>query len=298
MSIQNTLYLVATPIGHRDDLSARAVEVLRGASVIFAEDTRHSAALLRGHGVRAPLEALHEHNEAERATRIAARLAERGAGDAALVSDAGTPLVSDPGYRLVRACIEAGVRVSTVPGPCALVAALSVSGLPTDRFEFVGFPPAKGAARREWLGALAGRAHTLVLYESPHRIEASLADLVGAFGADRPVALARELTKRFETVLRGRAAEVLERVRGDPDQRRGELVVVIGGAPAPRDGAADAAGLDRLARALSPHLPPKTVAKVAAELLGANRREAYARVVALAGGSGGEAGDGGGVGSG
>ena len=285
MSGQNTLYLVATPIGNRDDLTLRAVQVLGDVSVVYAEDTRHSAALLRHHGIRAALEPLHEHNETERADRIAERLA-GGDGDAALVSDAGTPLVSDPGYRLVRACIGAGVRVCPVPGPSALLAALSVSGLPSDRFEFVGFPPAKAGARRRWLEALAAREHTLVLYETPHRIAESLADVAGAFGEGRPIAVARELTKRFETVLRGTAGEVLERVRADPDQRRGELVVVIGGAPArPVDeGGAGAVELDRLIAALVPHLPPKTVAKLAAELLGTNRREAYARVVALGGG--------------
>ena len=287
MSDQNTLYLVATPIGHRDDIGLRAIEVLKGVALVLAEDTRHTLPLLRHHGIASPVEALHEHNETTRAAGLAARLAGGQGGDVALVSDAGTPLVSDPGYRLVRACIGAGVPVSAVPGPCAAIAALTVSGLPTDRFEFVGFPPSRGGARREWLGALAARAHTLVLHESPHRIRATLEDAVGAFGADRPVALARELTKRFETVLRGGAAEVLERVAGDPDQRRGELVLVVGGAPAgPADGAGGASAtieLDRLIGALSTHLPPKSVAKLAAELLGTNRREAYARAVALAG---------------
>ena len=283
MSVQNTLYLVATPIGHRDDIGLRAIEVLRGVSRILAEDTRHSLPLLRHHGIDVRVEALHEHNESERAAGIATALA-AGEGDAALISDAGTPLVSDPGYRLVRACIEAGVRVSPVPGASALIAALSVSGLPTDRFEFAGFPPARGGARREWLGALAARPHTLVLYESPHRIVDALRDVVAVFGTDRPVALARELTKRFETVLRGGATEVLERVRADPNQRRGEFVVVIGGAPTRTEGETGAAArveLDDLIVTLSPHLPPKTVAKVAAELLGANRRAAYARVVEL-----------------
>lgn len=308
MSGQNTLYLVATPIGHRDDIGLRAIEVLRTVSRVFAEDTRRSLPLLRHHGIPTPVEALHEHNEAARAERIAARLAGGEGGDVALVSDAGTPLVSDPGYRLVRACIGAGVEVRVVPGPCALVAALAVSGLPTDRFEFVGFPPSRSGARREWLGALGSRAHTLVLYESPHRIEATLGDVVHAFGDERPVALARELTKRFETVLRGTAAEVLERVATDPDQRRGEFAVVVGGKPARGvraagragsaagaggeaghgpDGDAEAAAgavveLDRLIVALAAHLPPKAVAKLAQELLGVSRRAAYDRAVALA----------------
>lgn len=282
MSFQNTLYLVATPIGHRNDLTLRAIEVLRGVARVYAEDTRHSLPLLRHHGIPTPVEALHEHNEGERAASLAARLVD-APGDAALISDAGTPLVSDPGYRLVRACIDAGVRVSPVPGPSALLAALSVSGLPTDRFEFAGFPPSKPGARRQWLDALAAREHTLVLYESPHRIVDSLADIAAAFGDARPVAVARELTKKFETVLRGTATEVHARVAGDADQRRGEFVVVIGGASARGTTGAASVELDRLIAVLSPQLPPKAVAKAAAELLGANRREAYARVVALGG---------------
>ncbi len=282
MAFQNTLYLVATPIGHRDDLSLRAIEVLRGAARIYAEDTRHSLPLLRHHGIGTPVEALHEHNEAARAELLAARLVEHE-GDVALISDAGTPLVSDPGYRLVRACIEAGVRVSPVPGPSALLAALSVSGLPTDRFEFAGFPPSKGGARRRWMEALAAREHTLVLYESPHRIVDALADVAAVFGEARPVAVARELTKRFETVLRGTATEVHARVASDADQRRGEFVVVIGGALARAEGAGGTSGveLDRLIEVLAPLLPPKAVAKAAAELLDVNRREAYARAMAL-----------------
>ena len=227
MRSEHTLYIVATPIGHREDLSARAVETLRAVTRIYAEDTRHSLPLMRHHGIETRLHALHEHNEAREAVRIVEHVT--SVGDAALITDAGTPLISDPGFRVVRECRRKGVRVSPVPGPCAVSAALSVGGLPTDRFQFVGFAPAKGVARRRWLEPLAHVPHTLVLYESPHRIADSLADLEAVFGAAREMTLARELTKRHETLLHGSIADVLERVRGDPDQRRGEFVLMVAG---------------------------------------------------------------------
>lgn len=277
MASEHTLYLVATPIGHRDDLSRRAIDTLREVTRIYAEDTRHSAPLMRHHGIDTPLVSLHEHNEASVAADIARRVLDEG--DAALISDAGTPLISDPGYRLVRECLAIGVRVSPIPGACALTAALSVSGLPTDRFEFAGFPPARPAARRTWLAPLAARPHTLVLYESPHRIADSLGDIVEVFGADRPVALARELTKRFETVLHGAASDVLELIVRDANQRRGEFVIVLGGIEAAPS--ADEAALDRTLREIVPHVPPKTAAKIAAALCGVDKRIAYTRVLAL-----------------
>ena len=185
-----TLHVVATPIGNLGDLSPRAQQVLREVAAVCAEDTRRSGQLLAHFGIGTPLLALHEHNEQQLAERLVARLL--GGEALALVSDAGTPLVSDPGYRLVRAARAAGVKVSPVPGPSALVAALSVAGLPSDRFTFEGFLPAKASARRERLAALAGEPRTLVFYESSHRIEESLADLRAAFGDDRPAVLARE----------------------------------------------------------------------------------------------------------
>ena len=227
MRPEHTLYVVATPIGHRDDLSARAIETLRSVDRIYAEDTRHSLPLMRHHGIETPLRALHEHNEADEAVRIVTYL--RESGSAALISDAGTPLISDPGFRVVRACRDANVRVSPVPGPCALSAALSVAGLPTDRFQFVGFPPSRGAARRRWSGELASVPHTLVLYESPHRILDTLDDLLVAFGAGREITLARELTKRHETVLNGTLAEIRARVAEEANQRRGEFVLIVAG---------------------------------------------------------------------
>ncbi|HRO28513.1 MAG TPA: 16S rRNA (cytidine(1402)-2'-O)-methyltransferase, partial [Luteimonas sp.] len=195
------LHVVATPIGNLGDLSPRAQAVLGAVDAICAEDTRHTRHLLAQFGIATPLLALHEHNEGEVVQRLVARLL---AGESlALVSDAGTPLVSDPGFRLVRAAREAGVRVSPVPGPSALVAALSVAGLPSDRFAFEGFLPAKASARRERLLALAGEPRTLIFYESSHRIGDMLADAAAAFGGERRAVLARELTKLFETVLDG-----------------------------------------------------------------------------------------------
>ena len=227
MSAVPTLYVVATPIGNLSDLTPRAQEVLRSVAAICAEDTRRSGQLLAHFGIQQPLVALHDHNEEVLAQRIVARLQ---AGESlALVSDAGTPLVSDPGYRLVRAAREAGIRVSPVPGACAAIAALSVAGLPSDRFTFEGFLPAKGSGRRERLQALAGETRTLVFYESSHRIAESLADMVAAFGPTRPAVLARELTKLFETVLDGDLASLLQQVEADDNQRKGEFVVMVQG---------------------------------------------------------------------
>lgn len=266
-----TLYVVATPIGNLADLSPRALETLRKADAICAEDTRHTRQLLAHHGVERPLLALHEHNEADLAGKLVERL--RGGDTLALVSDAGTPLVSDPGFRLVRAARAAGVRVSPVPGPSALVAALSVAGLPSDRFVFEGFLPAKAAARRERLSRLAGEPRTLLFYESAHRIEATLADMAAAFGGDRPAVLARELTKLFETVLDGGLDALAARVAADPNQRKGEFVLLVQGAG--EDAGAEILEGRRLYAVLSGYLPPSTAAKVAAELSGAPRKALY-----------------------
>ena len=265
------LHVVATPIGNLGDLAPRALDTLKAVAAICAEDTRHTRQLLAHFGVDKPLLALHEHNEDAIAASVVARLA---AGESlALVSDAGTPLVSDPGFRLVRAARAAGIRVSPLPGPCAFVAALSVAGLPSDRFVFEGFLPAKAAARRERLARLAGESRTLAFYESAHRIEDSLADMAAAFGADRPAVLARELTKLFETVLDGSLAELCASVAADPNQRRGEFVLLVQGAG--EDADARIAEGRRLYATLSAHLPPSTAAKLAAELSGAPRKALY-----------------------
>ncbi|TWH16781.1 16S rRNA (cytidine(1402)-2'-O)-methyltransferase [Pseudoxanthomonas taiwanensis] len=266
-----TLHVVATPIGNLGDLSPRAQQVLREVAAICAEDTRRSGQLLAHFGISTPLVALHEHNEPQMAERLVARLL---AGESlALVSDAGTPLVSDPGFRLVRAARAAGVKVSPVPGPSALIAALSVAGLPSDRFAFEGFLPAKASARRERLAALAGEPRTLVFYESSHRIEESLADLRQAFGEERPAVLARELTKLFETALDGTLAELHRRVQDDPDQRKGEFVLVVQGVG--EDADARLAEGRRVHAILARQLPPSTAAKLAAEITGAPRKALY-----------------------
>ena len=265
------LHVVATPIGNLGDLSPRARQVLAEVAAICAEDTRRSGQLLAHFGIATPLLALHEHNEQQLAQRLVARLL---AGESlALVSDAGTPLVSDPGYRLVQAARAAGIRVSPVPGPCALIAALSVAGLPSDRFAFEGFLPAKASARRERLAALAGETRTLVFYESAHRIEESLADLCAAFGGERPAVLARELTKLFETVLDGTLANLQSRVQADPDQRKGEFVLVVQGMG--EDADAKLAEGCRVHAILARQLPPSAAAKLAAEITGATRKALY-----------------------
>lgn len=266
-----TLYVVATPIGNLADLSPRAQEVLRSVAAICAEDTRHTGQLLSHFGISRPLVALHDHNEEAMAERVVARLL--GGESMAVVSDAGTPLVSDPGFRLVRAARAAGVKVSPVPGACAAIAALSVAGLPSDRFVFEGFLPAKAAARRERLQRLAGETGTLVFYESSHRIAESLADMAAAFGDERPAVVARELTKLFETVLDGTLAQLRAAVEADDNQRKGEFVVMVQGAA--DDEAAKIAEGRRLHARLKQYLPPSTAAKLAAELSGAPRKLLY-----------------------
>ncbi len=266
-----TLHVVATPIGNLGDLSPRALEVLRAVAAICAEDTRHTRRLLAHFGIERPLLAVHEHNEDDVAGKLVERLL---AGESlALVSDAGTPLVSDPGFRLVRAARAAGIAVSPVPGACAFVAALSVAGLASDRFVFEGFLPAKAAARRERLASLAGETRTLVFYESAHRIEDALADCVVVFGAGRPAVLARELTKLFETVLDGTLGELQAKVQADPDQRKGEFVLLVQGAG--EDAEAKVAEGRRLYAKLCEHLKPSQAAKLAAELSGAPRKALY-----------------------
>lgn len=273
------LYVVATPIGNLEDLSPRAARVLGEVSLIAAEDTRHTARLLRHLGLSVPLLSLHEHNEAARVEGLDARLA---AGEAvALVSDAGTPLISDPGFVLVRELRARGRRIVPLPGPCALVAALSVAGLPTDRFAFQGFLPAKAGARRARLEAVAVREETLVFYESPHRIRDTLQALADTLG-ERRVVLARELTKTFETLLDGTATELLARMAADPDQTRGEFVVMVAGA-VPRDETPSASveGDVLLAALLAEGVGVKQAAAVAARVLGGAKKAWYARAQAL-----------------
>ena len=266
-----TLYVVATPIGNLSDISARAREVLSEVSAICAEDTRHTKSMLQAYSIDKPLIALHEHNESDIAWKMVERLK---TGDSlALVSDAGTPLVSDPGYRLVREVREAGFPVSPIPGACAAIAALSVAGIPSDRFCFEGFLPAKSSGRRERLQNLAREPRTLVFYESSHRIEESLTDIVAIFGAGREAVVARELTKLFETVLGNTLGGLLEKVQQDENQRKGEFVIIVRGCE-DDTGVALAEG-QRLYSKLVEHMKPSQAAKLAAELSGAPRKALY-----------------------
>lgn len=266
------LYVVATPIGNLGDMTPRAVEVLKQVACIAAEDTRHSATLLRQFAISTPLFALHEHNEREASTEVIRRLQQ--GEDIALISDAGTPLVSDPGFPLVRLAHEAGVRVVPIPGPSAVITALSVAGLPTDRFVFEGFLPPKSGARRSALEVLRAERRTLVFYEAPHRLLECLEDLAGVFGTERLAVLARELTKTFETVRRAPLGELLDFVRADSDQRRGEAVLLVHGAPAP---AADTLDTEarRVADLLAVELPVKRAAALAAQITGAKKNQIY-----------------------
>lgn len=269
-----TLYVVATPIGNLGDITVRALETLRSVDWIAAEDTRHSKSLLQHFGIDKPLLSLHEHNERKRVAEIIQRLQ---AGDnIALISDAGTPLLSDPGYVLVNQARAAGLPVTPVPGASAITAALSAAGLPTDRFLFAGFTPAKSQARRETLRELVACTCTVVLFESSHRIVDLLTDLGDVLNdagdGERPVVIARELTKRFETFLAGSARELLSRLQNDPDQQRGEFVVLLQGAPQKET---DDDALKVCLAVLLEELPVKQAANLAAKLTGAKRNAAY-----------------------
>lgn len=273
------LDVVATPIGNLSDLSDRARQSLESADVIAAEDTRHTLGLLQALGISRPLLSLHAHNEVQRLPELLGRLA---AGETvALVSDAGTPLVSDPGAELVRRALAEGIEVRPIPGPSAVVAALVVAGIPVDRFCFEGFLPAGERERRERLGELAAEPRTLVFFEAPHRIAASLVDLATAFGAERKAAAARELTKAHETVYRGTLAELAERARAEPSFQRGEITLVIEGAP-PKPRQADERQLRRAVELLVKELPPGKAAALAAQLMGVKRSDAYALALQVA----------------
>lgn len=265
-----TLYVVATPIGNLADIGARAVDVLRSVSLIAAEDTRHSRPLLQHFGISTPLMSLHEHNEDRRVPELLSRL--RQGETVALISDAGTPLLSDPGFVLVRAAREGGIAVSPVPGPSAITAALSAAGLPTDSFLFAGFLPPRGKARRERLRELKEAGCTAVVFESTHRILDALHDIVAELGPEQPLVVARELTKRFETFLRGGAGAVLRQLEEDANQRRGEFVIMLGFDKPASD---DKPALGHCLEVLLEELPVKQAAALAARISGASRNEAY-----------------------
>ena len=268
---QAGLYLVATPIGNLEDISYRAVRLLSEVDLIAAEDTRHSRVLLSHYNITTPAQAFHEHNEIQMEGQILDRISNGKA--VALISDAGTPLISDPGYRLVCAAREAGLPVYSVPGPSAITAALSVAGLPPDRFAFEGFLPSKATARKKKLAELSRETRTLIFFESSHRIEAAINDMAEIFGPQRLVAVCRELTKKFETVLRAPLIDIASILESDKNQTRGEFVVVIDGYEGGEDEALSAAC--KMAGALLEYLPASQAARVAAKLNDVSRREIY-----------------------
>ena len=276
MTIESALYVVPTPLGNLQDMSLRAVEVLKAVPWVAAEDTRHSQPLLRHFGSGARLLPAHQHNEEQAAQGVIDKLA---AGEAvALVSDAGTPAVSDPGARIVARVREAGFKVVPLPGACAAVTALSASGLMAPHFLFYGFLPAKAGQRQKELEALVALPYTLVFYEAPHRVLESVEALAAAFGPERTIVFARELTKLFETIHACPLGEALEWLKADANRQRGEFVLLVEGAPEDAD---DGAGERVLRLLLAEGLPVKQCAKLAAEITGASKNELYQKALAL-----------------
>ena len=274
--MSGTLYVVATPIGNLEDLTSRARQLLAEVDLVAAEDTRHTGRLLSTIGAKPALLALHDHNEEQACAKVMDAL--RGGKDVALVSDAGTPLISDPGYRVVRTAHAEDVRVVPIPGASAVTAALSAAGLATDRFCFEGFPPAKRAARRKWLAALANEQRTIVLYESVHRIADCLADMADAFGADREAFMGRELTKLHEQCVQASLGELRNRVDSGAIPVKGEFVLAVAGAV---DDDAPAVDVDRMLVLLAASLSAKEAARIAAELTGEKKNALYDRIIEL-----------------
>lgn len=278
-AVPGTLYVVATPLGNLRDVTLRALDVLATADVVAAEDTRNTATLLRHYGIATRVVSVHAHNEARRAGDIVERLA-RG-GSVALVSDAGTPAISDPGARVVAAVRDAGHAVVPLPGPSALTAAVSAAGLAATAFLFAGFPPAQAKARAAWLAALARVPAAVVLYEAPHRVRATVDDLLAVFGSERALVVARELTKVFETIVRMPLADAPAWFGQDPDRARGELVLVLDAPVEREEEPVLSADAERWLAAMLDELPPARAARVAAAVTGVARDVVYARALAL-----------------
>ena len=272
------MYIVATPIGNLDDITLRALQVLKDADLVAAEDTRHSRKLLRYFGIERALVAYHEHSDLSHIEAKFAEVIESG-GTVALISDAGTPLVSDPGYPVVRAMQNRGLAVVPVPGPSAAIAAISVAGLASDRFTFAGFPPAKETARRGWYADLAHSSATLIIYEAPHRVLASLRDAIAVFGAEREACMCREITKTFETIKRACLADLAEFVAADTNQQRGEIVLIIAGSKEPAVQLGDAE--EALLLSVAEYAPPKVAAGIVADYLGLKKNDLYARLLEI-----------------
>lgn len=266
------LYVVATPIGNLADMVPRAVETLQTVALIAAEDTRHSSRLLSHFDIKTPAVAYHDHSDEQRTEQLIKRLL--GGDDLALISDAGTPLISDPGYRLVRQARQHGIQVVPIPGACALIAALSAAGLPSDRFAFEGFLPAKQGARVAQLQQLAKQTHTLIFYEAPHRILETLQDMEAVFGAEREVVIAREVSKTFETITSDKVANLVQWVAADSNQQRGEIVVLVHGASKTDADELDAEA-QRTMQILLEELPLKQAASLGAKLTGLKKNFLY-----------------------
>jgi 16S rRNA (cytidine1402-2'-O)-methyltransferase len=273
------LFVVATPIGHLDDMTFRSIEVLKSVSIIAAEDTRQSAQLLKHYNISTPLTACHDHNESNKIDILIEKL--KSGQNIALVSDAGTPLISDPGFKLVRAAQENGIRVIPVPGACAAIAALSAVGLPSDRFSFEGFLSSKQSQRLIQLEKLKHESQTMIIYEAPHRILDSVKDMADVFGADRPVGFAREITKTFETIKKMTLGELVTFIENDRNQQKGEIVLVIGGAPDAKDQDVEQEKLDQLLNRLLQDLSVKAASQLAADLTGIKKKIAYQRALEL-----------------
>jgi len=273
------LFVVATPIGHLDDMTFRSIEVLKSVSVIAAEDTRQSAQLLKHYNISTPLTACHDHNESNKIDILIEKL--KSGQNIALVSDAGTPLIRDPGFKLVRAAQENGIRVIPVPGACAAIAALSAVGLPSDRFSFEGFLSSKQSQRLIQLEKLKHESQTMIIYEAPHRILDSVKDMADVFGADRPVGFAREITKTFETIKKMTLGELDTFIENDRNQQKGEIVLVIGGAPDAKDQDVEQEKLDQLLNRLLQDLSVKAASQLAADLTGIKKKIAYQRALEL-----------------
>jgi len=272
------MYIVATPIGNLDDITLRALQVLKDADLVAAEDTRHSRKLLQYFGIERALVAYHEHSDLSHIEAKFAEVIESG-GSVALISDAGTPLVSDPGYPVVRAMQNRGLAVVPVPGPSAAIAAISAAGLASDRFTFAGFPPAKETARRGWYADLAHSSATLIIFEAPHRVLASLRDAIAVFGAEREACMCREITKTFETIKRACLADLAEFVAADTNQQRGEIVLIIAGSKEPAVQLGDAE--EALLLSVAEYAPPKVAAGIVADYLGLKKNELYARLLEI-----------------
>ncbi|EXE62219.1 MULTISPECIES: 16S rRNA (cytidine(1402)-2'-O)-methyltransferase [Acinetobacter] len=271
------LFVVATPIGHLDDMTFRAIDILKSVSIVAAEDTRQSAQLFKHYNISTQLTACHDHNESNKIEQLVQKLL---AGDnIALISDAGTPLISDPGFKLVRAAQEHGIRVVPVPGACAAIAALSAVGLPSDRFSFEGFLPSKASQRISQLEKLKNETQTLIFYEAPHRILECVKNMAEVFGENRPVGFAREITKTFETIKKMTLKDLVSFIENDHNQEKGEIVLVVGGAPEKTD--LEQEKLDELLKRLLQDLSVKAASQLAADLTGVKKKVAYQRALEL-----------------